>query len=238
MKFLNAFIEDCRYYDLNKVELKNILKYVNVRNKTVLDVGAGIGRLAFPLSKYAKEVIALDNGKRFMPYFKKHKKTNVKFVNKSMEEYVKKTLKKFDIVLLAWPTFDFKMINSVKSSMNKDSKLIFITCDNNSDYETIPNKLRVLEKAVFNKDVQNKGKILKKLPKMFRVMVNRKLKTNYKYPDKKTAFRIIKNGLKLWFNIKLDKSNKVNLIALINKHKKGNKIIFEEKLYFYVLELK
>ena len=237
MNFLKMFTEDCKYYDLDKIELKNILKYADVKNKTILDVGTGIGRLAFPLAKSAKKVIALDKDKRFRPYFKKHKKTNLKFVNKNAESYLKNK-KGFDIVLLAWPTFDFKMINSIKNSMNKYSRLIFITCDNNSDYETIPDKLDVLKKAAFNKDVQNKSKILKKLPKMFKVIIKKKLKTDYEYPYKKTAFRIIKSGLKLWFGIKLNKIDEIKLINLINKHKRGSKMIFKEKLYFYVLKLK
>ncbi len=238
MKFLDMFIEDCRYYDLDKVELKNILKYAHVRNKTVLDIGTGIGRLAFPLSKYAKKIIALDKDKRFAEYFKEHKKNNITFINKSLEKYVKKNRNKFDLVLVAWPTFDFKMINSVKNSMDKDSKLIFITCDNNSDYEMIPNKLRILKKAAFNKDVQNKNKILKKLPKMFDIIISKRLKTTYEYPNKIIAFRIIKNGLKLWFNIELNKIDEINLLKLINNHQKGNKIIFKEELYFYVLKLR
>ena len=122
--------------------------------------------------------------------------------------------------------------------MNKYSRLIFITCDNNSDYETIPDKLDVLKKAAFNKDVQNKSRILGKLPKMFKIITNRKLRTDYKYPDEKTAFRIIKSGLKLWFGIKLNKIDEIKLINLINKHKRGSKMIFKEKLYFYVLKLK
>ncbi|MBS3090545.1 hypothetical protein J4433_02120 [Candidatus Pacearchaeota archaeon] len=64
MDFLKSFIQDCRYYDLEKREIKTILKYVNLKNKTLLDAGTGIGRLAFPLSKYAKRIVAIDKNKQ------------------------------------------------------------------------------------------------------------------------------------------------------------------------------
>ena len=74
MNYLKSFIEDCKYYDKENKELNSIIKYANIKNKTILDIGTGIGRLSFPLSKYAKEVTALDSDKRLAPYFKKHKK--------------------------------------------------------------------------------------------------------------------------------------------------------------------
>ncbi len=104
--------------------------------------------------------------------------------------------------------------------------------------KTIPEKLNVLKKAAFNKDVRNKERILKKLPKMFKVITCKKLRTNYEYPNRKIAFRIIKNGLKLWFDINLNKKEENSLIKLIAKHQRRKRIMFNEKLYFYILKRK
>lgn len=237
MKFLDMFIEDCKYYDSKKIELNTILKRVDFRGKTVLDIGAGIGRLSFPIAKYAKEVIALDKDKRFREYFKRHKTKNVVFVNQDAEIFLKKG-KKFDIVLLAWPTLNFKLINLIKNAMHKDSLFIFITCDNKSDFEMIVNKLKFTEKGFFDKDIQNKMKFIKLLPKKFKVLSKKKISVPYVYPNKKIAFETLKITLKLWFNIKLNKKSKERLSVLVDKHRINNKVKFGEKIWFYVLKLK
>ena len=237
MNYLEMFIEDCKYYDPRKVEIKTILKNVNLKGKTILDIGAGIGRLSFPLSKFAKKVIALDKDKRFKEYFEKHKKKNLDFVNIEAEKYLKKN-EKFDIILLAWPTLDYKFIKLVKNAMHENSLFIFITCDNNSDFETLVDKIGIVPKDYFKKDIKNKEKFLQVLPKEFGIKIKKKLNTEYIYPDKKMAFKILKNSLNMWFNIKLNKKSEFNLNKLIDEHKQKNKIIFKEEIWFYLMKLK
>ena len=234
-EFLKAFVEDCRYYDLEKKEIKVILKNVDVKDKTILDIGAGIGRLSFPLSRYAKKVIALDGDKRLKDYFKKHKKRNVRFVNQSLEKFLRKN-KKFDVILLAWPTINFSFIKLVKKAMDKNTKFMFITCDNNSDFETIIDKLDT--KKDFDKDIENKKKFIENLLKTFKIILEKKINTNYIYPNEKIAFRVIKNAMRLWFNIKFNKELEKKLIKIIKKHKRSNRILFREKIYFYELTKK
>jgi len=233
MNYLKSFIEDCKYYDKENKELNSIIKYANIKNKTILDIGTGIGRLSFPLSKYAKEVTALDSDKRLAPYFKKHKKGNVKFINQKAENFLKQN-KNFDIILLAWPTFNFKFINSIKKTMNKNSLFIFITFDNNSDYETIINNLE--PKKSFDKEVKNKKKFLSLLNKNFKIILKKKINTKYIYLDKNIAFKVIKNSMKLWFNIKFNKEKENILKEIIKEHKKDNKVIFGEKIWFYIMK--
>lgn len=233
MEWLDIFIEDCKYYDPKKIEIKTILKYAKLKGKTILDIGAGIGRLSFPLSKYAKEVIALDKDKRLLLYFKKHKKKNVKFVNKKAENYLKKK-KKFDIILLAWPLFNFNFIKFVKNVMHKDSLFVFITCDNNSDYETIVKRLGVGKIADFNE--KRKKRYIKLLTKNFKILIKKKINTEYVYPNEKIAFKVIKNSMKTWFNIKFNRKAEQRLKEIIYKRKKGTKIEFGEKIWFYLLK--
>jgi 16S rRNA G966 N2-methylase RsmD len=235
MNFLKTFEEDCKYYDLKKKELKAIIKKGKINDKIVLDIGAGIGRLSIPLSKYAKKVIALDYDKRFKKYFKGNSK--IKFVNKKVENYLKGD-KKFERIILAWPVIDSKFLDLIKNSMNKESKFIFITCNSKSDYESVIDKLNITYKHNYNIDVQNKEKFLQLLPKKFKVAVNKKIKTNYIFPNKDSAYRILKNSIMLWFKIKLNKNMKNKLAEIINNHKKGEKIIFKEEIFFYILKLK
>ena len=235
MKFLDMFIEDCKYYDHKNKELKIILKYIDLKGKTILDIGSGIGRLSFPLSNHAKKVVALDKDKRFLEYFKRKRRKNLVFINQNAEKYLKGG-EKFDIILLAWPTINFKFIKLIKNVMHKGSSFIFITCDNNSDYETIIDKLGIVKKSYFEKYIKNKIRFIKELPKKFKLIIKKKFSTEYLYPDKKVAFRIIKNGLMLWFNIKLDKNAEEKLKKVIDKHKISKKVKFKEKIWFYILK--
>ena len=235
MNYLKTFIEDSKYYDPKNIEVKTILKNVNLKGKTVLDIGAGIGRLSFPLAKYAKKIVVLDQDKRLKSYFKKHKKENIEFVNQKAKEYLKDN-EKFDIILLAWPTFDFQFLDLIKNAMHKSSIFVFITCDNNSDYETIINKLDTGKG--FDHDISNKQKFMEILPKKFNILIKEKIKTEYIYPNEKEAFRIIKSSMTLWFDTKFNKKVDEKLLGIINNHKKGNKIKFGEEIYFYLSKLK
>ncbi|MEK6878100.1 MAG: rRNA adenine N-6-methyltransferase family protein [Nanoarchaeota archaeon] len=235
MKFLDMFKEDCRYYDPDGVEIKTVLKNVDIKNKIILDVGAGIGRLSFPLAKYAKEVIALDSDRKFNEYFKKHKKDNLRFVNQKAEHFLRRKLN-VDIFLLAWPTINFKFVSLIKKSMNEESMLVFIICDSNSDFETIIDKLNVFEKDSFKEDIKNKIKFLSIIPKKFKILIKKNIKTRYVYPNERIAFNALKNFVTLWYNINLNKNGQKRLREIIKKHKEGGKIIFGEKIYFYLLK--
>ncbi|MEK6859480.1 MAG: class I SAM-dependent methyltransferase [Nanoarchaeota archaeon] len=233
MNKLKAFIEDCKYYDIEQIEVKNILKYLK-KDYSILDIGAGIGRLSFPLSNYAKEIIALDNDKRLSTYFRKHKRKNIKFISMNVKDYLKKQ-NNFNMYILAWPVIDFKLINLIGKYLPKDSIFILITCNNNSDYETI---IKKLTKKYFKKETNNKKRFMKLLTKKFSLIREQDINTEYIYPDEKTAFRVLKNAMKLWFNLRFNKKIENRLKEIINHHKKNKKIIFGEKIYFYVLKKK
>jgi SAM-dependent methyltransferase len=233
MNYLKAFIEDCKYYDIAQIEVKNILKYLK-KDYSILDIGAGIGRLSFPLSKYTKEIIALDNNPKLIAYFKKHKRKNINFICMNIKDYIK-TNNNFNMYILAWPVIDFKLINLIEKHLPKDSIFILITCHNDSDYETIINKLT---NKYFRKESNNKKRFLEKFTKKLIVIEKQDINTEYIYPDEKTAFRVLKNAINLWFNIKFNKKLENKLKEIINKHKQNKKIIFGEKIYFYVLKKK
>ena len=235
--FLEMFIEDCKYYDVEQKEVKTILKHVDLKGKIVLDIGAGIGRLAFPLVRHAKEVVAIDQDHRLSPYWKLHGRRNVKFVNTTAEQYLKNR-RKFDVILLAWPTFDSAFIPLIKNAMDTQTLFIFLTCDNNSDWESVVDNLGLVKKGHFDNDISNKMRFLKELPRQFRLLEKKKMFTQYVYPDEKTALCVFVQDFRMWFGLVLDKKDKEKLKEIIHAHRKGRKVVFGEEVWFYVLKKK
>lgn len=230
---LKMLIDEQKYYDRKGLEIANILNNTKIKGKTILDIGAGIGRLSFPLSKYAKKVVALDNSLELRHYFNKHKNRKVKFVNTKLENYAKKS-NKFDIIILAWPTLNVKFLDLIKDMMVKNGKLICIIPDNNSDFETIVDKLDIINKSNFEEDIKNKEKFRKLLFNKFKLLSHKKIKTQYIFKNEKIAFNMIKNNIEYWFKIKLNKLSKEKLQFIINKHKNNKNIKFDEEVWFYI----
>ncbi len=233
--YLEMFIEDCRYYDREKGEVKAILKHVDLKGKTVLDVGAGIGRLAFPLARYAKEVVAIDQDHRLSPYWKLHGRRNVEFINTTAEQYLKNR-RKFDVILLAWPTLDFRIFSSLKKAMHEHSLLILLMCADDSDFESVIDKIGLVREGYFNKSLQKKKNFLQRLSQTFQILHEEKMVTFYHYPDERVAFRILKNGFKMWYALNLHNKAKENLKKIIYRHKHGKKIFFQEEDWFYLFK--
>lgn len=230
--YLEMFFEDCKYYDLQKREVKTIVKHVDLKGKTVLDIGAGIGRLAFPLARYAKEVIAVDQDRRLSPYWKLHRRKNVKFINSTIEQYLKDR-RKFDVILLAWPTLDSRIFSSLKKAMHEYSLLILLMCADDSDFESVVDKIGIVRKGYFNKSLQKKKKFLQLLSQTFQILHKEKIVTFYHYPSKEVAFRILNNSFKMWYSLNLSRKAEENLKKIIDRHKSGKKVVFQEEDWFY-----
>lgn len=75
-------------------------------------------------------------------------------------------------------------------------------------------------------------------PKKFRLIKKKKISTTMKFPNEKIAAKIIKDGLKLWFKIILNKKAEEKLKNIVNNHRKDKEIIFKEEVCFYLLKLK
>ena len=232
MNFVKTFVEDMKYYDPLNKELDEIKK-INLKGKTLVDIGAGSGRLSIPLSKSTKRIFAIEMNKQLAKYIANKNIKNIEIINQKAEFYLKN--KKFDILILAWPTFEFKWINLIRNSMHKDSHFIFTTCKSDSEYESIIDKLEISDKKSYAKNINNKEKFINMLPKKFKLVKKKLIKTSVEFLNKETAFRIIKNSLVFWFKISFNKEKDEKLKKLIEKNRNGNKIIFKEEVWFYLL---
>ncbi len=238
MGYLDDFIHDVEYYDLENKEIEAIVKNIDLKGKTLIDVGCGVGRLSLSLLKHAKKVRGLDIDKRLINYCKKKNKSkNLIFINKDIKDFIKSTKEKFDVILIAWPVFDNKIIMNIDKLMHENSKLIFISCHNDSDFETIPDKIE--PKKDFKEDITNKERLIKYLKDNFNQTMNKDIDVYYTYPNEKIAFDILTRTFKIWFDIKINnKKKKTKLMKIINQYKKDGKVIIPEKIMFYVFEIK
>jgi len=87
--------ENLKYSDPKKIEVRTLLREVDFRDKEVIDVGCGIGRLTVPISKVARKVIGIDEQKKVISYCKSKKNkpylnqsNNNKYKNKVNEDLV------------------------------------------------------------------------------------------------------------------------------------------------------
>ncbi len=204
-------------------------------NKKIIDVGAGIGRLSLPLSKYAKNIISLDSNNKLKNYYKDIKNLKLKFICNNAEKYLKN--KTADIFIFAWPPLEKKLVNTIKKSMHKESKLIVFIPKDNSEYESLVNKIGIINKSESKIYNQNKKHFSNFLEQEFKVIKKQLLKTKYTYKNKIHAFDSIKENIEFWYNIKLTSEQTKKLNDLINKHKES-KPIFNELVYFYILKNK
>lgn len=131
-----------------------------VKNKSVLDLGCGVGYGSFILSEKAKSVVGVDKSKIAIDYAIKNYKKNTQFIASDVFSF---PLKKgeFDTVVC----FEFiehisnqdKVLKLVKKVLKKDGVFIVST----------PNKINYLVENRFHKKELTKGEFLKLLKKYF-----------------------------------------------------------------------
>lgn len=96
-EFIECFKQDCAYYDLEQKELNIILSLVEFKpGERLIDIGAGLGRLAILLSRYVK-VTAVDTDKILLNEID----SKIEVINMKIEKYFPE--KRFDYALIAWP---------------------------------------------------------------------------------------------------------------------------------------
>ncbi len=178
--------KDIKYYDPKNIELKKLLKIENFRGKKVLDVGCGIGRLTLPISRYAKEVTALDIDRDIINYCKKYKnKKNVKYILSDVRKFNENN---FDIVIFAQPFYENfqEILRSIKKCLKKKGKLIILRwVDRGNDYTRILSFFWNKDKELMKKvDIFSKN-FIKKIKKYLKLNKILLVRTYYKFPNRK-----------------------------------------------------
>ncbi|MBT4242274.1 class I SAM-dependent methyltransferase [archaeon] len=204
-KFVKAYKEDAKYYKTEK-EVESI-KLLNLRKESsLLDIGAGVGRLTLPLSKYF-EVTALDVDERLI---KEVRLGKIKKVGLEVLDYFPEN--KFSIVLLAYPNFGpdanvNKIIRHIKDNLlRKNGKLILIMgCDKSGKSKWLSDYKRKL------------NPYFKKISESF-------IETGYFYKNFKIAYDSTKFRDEVFRRKKLTNKdlNQLRLSLENNKDKNGN----------------
>lgn len=219
-EFARYFKEDYGYYDLEKKELSKILSLINFKqNQTLIDVGAGIGRLSIPLSKYIK-VTAVEPNKILLE--KIHGK-NISKINNKIENFFPQL--KFDFALISWPQFDdyhniFKHIK--KKILKENGKLIIVKSQQHS--------LREITKKFFPELFLGGKGFLKILPEYFKIEKEEFVETKHIYPNIKKAFELIKFEIEGFYGKKIDKEQEKILLEFIKRHEDSGKVIMNAQL--------
>jgi 2-polyprenyl-3-methyl-5-hydroxy-6-metoxy-1,4-benzoquinol methylase len=91
------------YNTLSKTEedVRQINRLVDLKNKSVLEIGCGTGRITFPLAERAGEIVAIDiDENATKEALKRNQNENVKFLAENIE--TTQLGKKFDAILSTW----------------------------------------------------------------------------------------------------------------------------------------
>lgn len=219
-EFVYLFKKNCEYYDKEQKELKAILSLFDFKKSNkLIDIGAGIGRLAIPLSNHLR-VTAIDTNKAL---FNQIKEPTIEVVHGKIEEFYPK--EKFDYALIAWPstlnyTRIFKHIR--RNILKEDGKLLVI--------KSLEHDLKNITKKIFPEMFgQSKG-FLEVLPDFFRTENERIIKTEWEYPNSDGALKLIILELEAFYDKKVDDEQIEIIKNFIRKHKKSGKVYLNAKL--------
>ncbi len=174
------------YYDPEGKELAAILSQADFKNKVVLELGSGTGRLSSQLASKCKAIIAVDHNKDVIEYCKeKFKNTkNVTFINQSLTDLKNLPYKNFDIVLSGWTGIHYaknlkQIIEKFHSLLKNNGKLIILESFPESEYVEILNILQPKED-----DITYKQNLLtKELFNQFKTVDKKIVSLHYVFPN-------------------------------------------------------
>ncbi len=211
--------KDLKYYDPENIEIKTLLKLADFRDKIVLDVGCGVGRLTVPISKISKKILAIDKDEDIIKYCKKYKRRkNIEYINADIRNFRNN---KFDIAILAQPLYtDFgTILYSIYENLKENGKLVIIRwIDKGNDYNTILtpfwNKDRKLIKSVNNFSQS----FIRDVRKYFNIKRTIIVHSYCSYPNKEFLIESIEQDSPRKFNLK-DRATLDNLLKKYNYKK-------------------
>ena len=222
--FVELFRKDCEYYDKDRKEINSILSLVDFEpNDTLIDIGAGIGRLAIPLSKHLK-VTAIDSNESLLSEIKEEdiEKINSRIENFSPEE-------KFDYALIAWPQFENQdeILRHIKNNILKENgKLIVI--------KSINHDLKRLAKILFPKIFNGLEDFLSVLNKSFNIDKEETIETQWIYPSEE-AFNLTIFGIEAFFDQSITSEQEKVIRDFIKEREREGKVYMDAELKVLIL---
>lgn len=124
-KNIDWFIASSNYSSFHKNLAELITKKIDC-NKTVLDIGAGLGRLDSELSNYCKKITLIEPNKDAYDFLVNNRKSNFEIYNSTYEEYQLQKKDKHDYLLLSFFSRMDKEDNFDKISKLCNEKIIYV----------------------------------------------------------------------------------------------------------------
>lgn len=112
-------------------DIRQINRLVDVRNKSILEIGCGTGRITFPLAEKAREIVAIDiNGSVIEEALRRNRFESVKFLVENIE--TTKLGKKFDVILSTWLGYMYlndvpKAIRNISDHLTDDGVFLLLS---------------------------------------------------------------------------------------------------------------
>jgi ubiquinone/menaquinone biosynthesis C-methylase UbiE len=206
-------------FGTTEIEIKNILNFIDFKDKIVLDVGAGTGRLSIPISKIAERVCAIDPEEEMLNSLKeKIKKYRIKNIEikRGTAEKIPYSDNYFDCVICAWILhyIDYKKtIKQIKRVLKKDGYLVFLDHNGNDDWE----KLSIIIDPKNVGMYENRNNKLLKLIEDFHKVKRKVVNSFIRFPNIDAAKEIINETRGLKASKYVEKNNMLKI---------SNKIFF------------
>lgn len=182
-----------RFSNEAEIAIAALLKFIDFREKAVLDVGAGTGRFTIPLSKIAKKICAIEPEREMIKSLKEkireYKIKNIE-IKKAIAENIPYPDNSFDIVIYAWILSYInlkKSFKEVKRVLKKDGYLIIIDNYGNDDWE----KLAGIQSQKYKGRYDERNKAVLKLLKDFQRIKIKVINGIIKFPNLTAAKEVI-----------------------------------------------
>lgn len=93
--------------DPEGVSARTLAEFVDLREKRILEIGCGKGRLSYPLAEYADQIIAIDpvaeDIRKAIEGIPSHLGHKIEFLTQSIEEYQHpENSAPFDLSIFSW----------------------------------------------------------------------------------------------------------------------------------------
>jgi len=112
-------------------DVRQINRLVDVKNKSVLEIGCGTGRITFPLAKKAREIVAIDIDEiAISEASRRNRYENVRFLVENVETV--RLGKKIDLILSTWIGFMYlndvsKAIRNISNHLKDDGVFLLLS---------------------------------------------------------------------------------------------------------------